>query len=135
MAAATDLTDDGNSKTVFQPLDPQVRHVLDSEYVALHDSYLQYIQPDDALPWDSVQARSRRLIGGSEPVPVAQTRDIQLNNFSMRVFWPRGDRPTQGLPVLLWFHGGGWAIGSVESENDFCTRMCRGMFTFRLMSF
>lgn len=114
---------------IYQPLDAQLRQVLDPEYVAFHDKYIQYIEPDDVREWDPVQTRSRKLPGCSEPVSTFQTKDIHLSNFPVRVFWPHGERPKHGWPVLAWFHGGGWATGSIESENDFCTRMCRGKLT------
>jgi len=30
---------------------------------------------------------------------------------------------TRGLPVLVYFHGGGWVIGSLDSHDDLCRRM------------
>ncbi|KAH0422275.1 hypothetical protein CcaCcLH18_12895 [Colletotrichum camelliae] len=39
-------------KKVFQPIHPSVREKLDPEYVALHDSIIQYIEPSEAQPWD-----------------------------------------------------------------------------------
>lgn len=130
MASSTTLTDAESSTTIYQPLDPDVRFKLDPEYVAFHDRYIQYVEPDDARPWHPVHVRSRRPFppGTSEPVPIRKTEDIYLKSFPVRVFRPNGDRPKNGWPVLVWYHGGGWAIGSIESENDFCSRMCRGRF-------
>lgn len=126
MAKSASTTCLEDVRTVYQPLDPQVRAELDPEYVAVHDEILQYVEPDDVQPWDPLQARSRRLPGGSRPVPVSRVEDIELSNFPVRVFWPHGERPELGWPVLVWYHGGGWAVGSIDSENDFCTRMCQG---------
>ncbi|KAI1624197.1 alpha/beta hydrolase fold-domain-containing protein, partial [Exophiala viscosa] len=109
----------------YQPLDDQIRHDLDAEYVAFHDEYIQYIEPDDVRPWNPEQARSRRLpVPSLETSPISRTETIDLSNFAVRVFWPYGERPSAGWPVLVWYHGGGWAVGSIESENDFCTKMC-----------
>lgn len=126
MAASSHQNGSESTRIIYQPLDPNVRLALDPEYVALHDDLIQYIEPDDVREWDPVQSRSRKLPGNSEPVPV-QVEDIQRPNFPLRVFWPHGSHPDPGWPVLVWFHGGGWAVGSIESENDFCSRMCRGM--------
>jgi acetyl esterase len=38
--------------------------------------------------------------------------DIQL-----RTYRPEGSGP---FPVLLWFHGGGWTVGSIDSYDDLC---------------
>ena len=35
----------------------------------------------------------------------------------VRVFRPRADT---GLPLLLWFHGGGWVTGDLEMHDDIC---------------
>lgn len=34
-------------------------------------------------------------------------------------------RPTSDLPVVVYFHGGGWAIGSVAASDAFCRRLAR----------
>jgi len=31
----------------------------------------------------------------------------------------------KALPMLLFFHGGGWVIGSIESHDDVCRRLAR----------
>ncbi|EXJ84724.1 hypothetical protein A1O3_05395 [Capronia epimyces CBS 606.96] len=126
------LSDAELSNTIYQPLHPDVRPHLDPEYVAFHDRYLQYVEPDDVRPWDSVGTRQRVPFppGTSAPVPVRAVKDIELANCTVRAFWPsesdegRRRRPVAGWPVLVWYHGGGWAIGGIQSENDFCTRMC-----------
>ncbi|MCK9485916.1 MAG: alpha/beta hydrolase [Dehalococcoidia bacterium] len=38
----------------------------------------------------------------------------------VRIYWPR---EAQDLPALLWFHGGGWVIGSVEGEDATARRL------------
>ena len=35
----------------------------------------------------------------------------------VRVYWPNDDT---GLPVLVWFHGGGWMIGNLETADGTC---------------
>ncbi len=119
-----------SQKTVYQPLHEQVRPLLDPEYVAFHDEVIQYIEPDDRRPWDARQIRTRPpLPGSSEPVPVSRVEDVVVGDFPVRVFWPLGEKPSRGWPVLVWYHGGGWAVGSIESENDVCTRLSRGTST------
>ncbi|KZT02660.1 Alpha/beta hydrolase fold-3 [Laetiporus sulphureus 93-53] len=43
----------------------------------------------------------------------------------MRVFTPEGSAPLSGWPVLLYFHGGGWTLGNIDTESAFCTNMCK----------
>lgn len=43
-------------------------------------------------------------------------------NIPVRVFSPENEA---NCPVLLFFHGGGWATGSIDSYNKVCTNMVR----------
>ncbi|MES3039000.1 MAG: alpha/beta hydrolase [Bdellovibrionota bacterium] len=38
-----------------------------------------------------------------------------------RIYKPRGDGP---FPVTLYFHGGGWVIGSINSYDSSCRALC-----------
>ncbi len=40
----------------------------------------------------------------------------------IRVYTPAGDRP---LPVLLYFHGGGWVLGNLDTEEDTCLSLAK----------
>ena len=44
----------------------------------------------------------------------------------VRVYRPAG-HSDDILPVALWFHGGGYVLGSVYNHNDFCLRYCKGV--------
>lgn len=114
-------------RPVHQPIHPDVRPLLDPEYVAFHDEYFQYLLPDDQKIWDgSARVPSKSLPRTeSVPVDVANVRDISLENFKLRVFTPSAGRPAQGWPVFLWFHGGGWAVGDITSGNDLCALICK----------
>ncbi len=50
-----------------------------------------------------------------------------------KVSWTNGDIPiriytpvmTQNLPVVIFFHGGGWFSGSIETHENFCRRLAK----------
>ncbi|KIH89743.1 hypothetical protein SPBR_07494 [Sporothrix brasiliensis 5110] len=128
------------SRQIYQPLHPAVRPLLDPQYVAFHDAHMQYVQQDDSKVWDG-SARTKPSLppGTLDVVPVGSTEDIDVatlngkTTFPMRVFRPSSSSPSPSStssstppPIFVWCHGGGWAIGSVASENDFCTRVCEG---------
>jgi acetyl esterase/lipase len=51
-----------------------------------------------------------------EPDPVASVEDADADGVPARVY-----RPAEGeLPALVWFHGGGWTIGSLDSHDRLC---------------
>ncbi|MSQ42251.1 MAG: alpha/beta hydrolase [Dehalococcoidia bacterium] len=41
----------------------------------------------------------------------------------VRVYWPSADAP---LPMLVWYHGGGWVVGDLESADATARRLCTG---------
>lgn len=114
-------------RPIYQPIHPEVRPKLDPEYVAFHDKYMQYILPDDAKPWDASPRSNPSLPPGGSPISeVGKVINVDLELFKIRAFVPQGTHDGRGWPALLWFHGGGWAIGGLGSENDFCSLMCKG---------
>ncbi|KAF8056307.1 alpha/beta hydrolase fold-domain-containing protein [Lyophyllum atratum] len=64
--------------------------------------------------------------GGSEPLEVAKTQDFALKHTKFRSFTPKGEAPDGGWPVFIFFHGGGWTLGTIASETSFSTNMSVG---------
>lgn len=89
------------------PLDPQAQKVL--EAMAAAGALL-----DPSLP----VAEQRRAIDNRT---VFKTEDRQIpgpgGSIPVRIYLPPGPRP---LPVLVYFHGGGWVIGSVDGYDARC---------------
>ena len=46
------------------------------------------------------------------------------NEIPVRVFRPRSDTP---LPVVVYFHGGGWVIGDIDTHAAACHRLAAGV--------
>ncbi|KAK7408630.1 hypothetical protein QQX98_009194 [Neonectria punicea] len=115
-----------DGRKIWQPIPTETRPKLDPEYVAFHDQYMQYVQPDDLKVWDGT-ARTQPSLppGGTPPVPVGSTRDFCVGEFQLRAYTPTGESEANGWPVLIWFHGGGWAIGGLNDNKDFCTFVCQ----------
>jgi acetyl esterase len=65
--------------------------------------------------------------GGGDPQPVAHVEDRNVpgphGDVPVRVYRPSDD---PALPVFVWFHGGGWTIGSVD-VHDSLTRVLANM--------
>jgi acetyl esterase len=72
------------------------------------------------------EARQAEIAGLSAnmPEPVAEVRDLVLPGpagpIAARMYLPDAPRP---LPVLVYFFGGGWVLGSVETAEPVCRRL------------
>ncbi|KAL5340910.1 Alpha/Beta hydrolase protein [Aspergillus crustosus] len=54
------------------------------------------------------------------PDDSVQTQDISLRDFWVRVYTPPNLSLSSKKPVGVYFHGGGWAMGSVDQEDAIC---------------
>jgi len=60
----------------------------------------------------------------SRPEKVFDLKDIAIKGYrsdiTLRLYKPEGKSP---LPVLLFFHGGGWVFGNLKNYESFCTQI------------
>jgi acetyl esterase len=96
-------------------LDPDIRRLLDTVFD---------VPPGSAAP-SIAQLRAAaeeapKLLGG-EPEVVASIRDLDAPGSAgavpVRVYRPESPAP---LPLVLFAHGGGWAVGSLDSHDKLC---------------
>ncbi|WCM48774.1 alpha/beta hydrolase fold domain-containing protein [Pseudomonas sp. WJP1] len=56
---------------------------------------------------------------------VVRVRDLIMENqgraLPLRLYTPAGPGP---YPVLMFFHGGGWVTGDLDTHDGFCRHMC-----------
>lgn len=68
--------------------------------------------------------RDRRFFSQSEPPQVASVTDIQadgpLGAIPLRSYRPFGSDAVTALPVLVYYHGGGWVIGDLDTHDTLC---------------
>ncbi|KAF9447994.1 hypothetical protein P691DRAFT_730483 [Macrolepiota fuliginosa MF-IS2] len=102
---------------------PSVINKLDPEYVAFHNANLLDRVPTELLPWDPAIRLGPTVPGTSDPLEVGGIQDHSLSKTNVRVFTPKGERPNEGWPVFIWFHGGGWTLGNIASDTSFITRL------------
>jgi len=102
-------------------VDPQIQYVLDLVKKAGYPDYWQL---------DPVTARRQfeqtAPILDVRPLPVHRVADLTLpgpgGSLAVRGYTPRAS--DQPLPILLWYHGGGFVIGSVNSYDAICRYLC-----------
>ena len=72
--------------------------------------------------------RERRAITQPEPGEVAEVRELQADGphgpIPMRLYRPRGSAAASVLPVLVYYHGGGWTIGDLDTHDTLCRELC-----------
>jgi acetyl esterase len=87
--------------------------------------------PDLEMPPDLTPAQiragfnnNRMLPASLEPVGRAYHEQIPVDGgmITLRVYEPAGVGP---FPVVLWMHGGGWVVGSLEENDHVCRRICK----------
>ncbi|MCG5442572.1 alpha/beta hydrolase [Micromonospora sp. NIE79] len=66
--------------------------------------------------------------GGGAVEPVTEVRDERFpgpgGELPLRVYRPTGSGP---LPTLLYFFGGGWTLGSVDTADGICRRLANAV--------
>jgi acetyl esterase len=101
------------------PLDPQAQYVL-TQIAALGLPPNHLVSPEQAR----INAKARPRAAGPE---VAKVEDRRLPGpgpeIPVRIYTPAGTGP---FPVLVWFHGGGWVIGDLESADPTARHLAVG---------
>jgi acetyl esterase len=104
------------------PLDPQAQAFLD-QMVSLGGPQLHTLSPEDARKAFDMLAQ----LSGLKPEAVAKVEDRLIpgpgGQIPVRFYTPQGQPP---FPVLLFFHGGGFVIGSIELYDEFCRALTNG---------
>jgi acetyl esterase len=106
------------------PLDPQVKALLDQMARANIPAY------EELTP---KQARNQMLIGSKfsdkpQDVHAVEDRSVPGPNggVPIRVYWPSADG---NLPVVVYFHGGGWIMGSIDTHDAYCRALANASGT------
>jgi acetyl esterase len=69
--------------------------------------------------------RAREMVDSTAPPGLGpqmhRVDDYQsaMGDVPVRIYRPSAE----SLPLIIFFHGGGWALGSLESHDSFCRRM------------
>jgi len=104
-------------------LDPTVRKLLDMAAAsgrpalnslpppAARQMMRETRAPVQGALLDSVVSDDRRIPGPAGEIAV-------------RIYRPRTAATAAKLPLLVYFHGGGWVIGDIETHHTMCQRLC-----------
>lgn len=113
------------------PLHDSVKNLLNPEYVAFYNQHVINLQQVHLQPVAASRTSGVLIPGGGPLLEVGKTEDITIQrrvtegpDVNVRVFTPKGEKPKGGWPVMLYFHGGGWVLGNINTENTVCTNLC-----------
>jgi acetyl esterase len=74
--------------------------------------------------------RASRLMFGAPPLPT-QVRDLvapgPAGAVPIRLYRPLDAIPGQPLPLLVYFHGGGWLLGDIETGDALCAALAQSV--------
>jgi len=99
-------------------LDPQARALIDLMIE-------RQVPPVHTLP--AAEARrlylERRGFTQPEPPPLAEVQDLRSDTGTpLRLYRPGAGR----LPLLVYFHGGGWTVGDLDTHDVVCRTLAAG---------
>jgi len=67
--------------------------------------------------------RDTRAVLASVAPPVAESRLLIFDRLAVRAYRPV---PGEVLPALVYFHGGGWTIGDLDTHDVLCRQLANG---------
>ena len=70
--------------------------------------------------------RDRRAYTQPAPPDVAAVRELKAGNVPLRLYRPLGSAAARVLPVLVYYHGGGWTIGDLDTHDTLCRELANG---------
>jgi acetyl esterase len=69
------------------------------------------------------------VFSGGDPPEVDFVRDVAIpgpeNEIPIRVYRDEGIEDSDPAPVLVYYHGGGWVLGTLDSIDGVCRRLAR----------
>src|SRR5262245_51458817 len=103
-------------------IDPDSQRVLDLIKESGRPPF-ETIPPQEAK---ALYLRSAAALQAERP-QVAETRDLAAPGpagpVPLRLYRGRDTAPDQILPVLIYFHGGGWVIGNLDTHDYICRHL------------
>ena len=123
--AGCDSNDEDNDGEMATP-NAQNRAVLDA-LAALGARPGEGLTPEQARTQPSVADAVRAVLvqqgRSTAPEPVGSTADRTIpgpggTTLPVRVYTPAGTAPVGGWPLVVYFHGGGWVIATIDTYDS-----------------
>ena len=102
-------------------LDPQAKAVIELVIKSGRPAYHQ-LSPKDARQL----FRETRPASTPPPPAIGEVKDLRAGEIPCRLYRPTGVPASTALPALIFFHGGGWVIGDLETHDVLCRQLTAG---------
>jgi acetyl esterase len=103
------------------PLDPDAQLVIDMIRAAGRPPF-ETLTPNEAR---QAYSNSRRILQ-PQPEDVAEVSNLAApgphGDIKLRLYRGRNTSPNEKLPALIYYHGGGWLLGDLDSHDVVCRR-------------
>ena len=85
------------------------------------------VPPIQTLPLDMARGGAIAMVlateGPKQPVAVVEDRELATATGNLRARVYRPDTTGELLPIVAYFHGGGWVIMGIETHDGICRRL------------
>jgi acetyl esterase len=106
-------------------LHPQIQAVLKAQ-AAAGLRPIEAMTPDEARAQMGETARARK----AEPLPVGRIEERKIPGpagpIRLRVYWPNAAGAANPVPAIVYYHGGGHVIGSLDTHDFVARNLCAG---------
>src|SRR5438067_664486 len=106
-------------------LHPQIQQVL-NVMAAAGLRPIEAMTPAEAREQMEATARART----AEPMPVARVEEQMIpgpgGSIRLRLYWPKAAGAGSAVPAIVYYHGGGHVIGSLDTHDFVASNLCAG---------
>ncbi len=102
-------------------LDPQTKALLDAMNAVDGPKLYEMAVKDARMALEAISIENG---GKPQELKKVENRDIDGPNgaIPVRIYWP--EKATGKLPLLIFYHGGGFALGNLDSHDGICRTLC-----------
>jgi acetyl esterase len=104
---------------------------LHPDCLKIHALYAAAKRPplEQQTPAEARDSMARgRLILQPDPPEMGEVRALSAPGpggaIPLRLYRPKGSAAADRLPALVYYHGGGWVIGDLDSHDTLCRQLC-----------
>tara|TARA_E500000178_G_C17003449_1_gene746870 strand:+ start:1154 stop:2098 length:945 start_codon:yes stop_codon:yes gene_type:complete len=68
-------------------------------------------------------AKLRNYFTYKNQIEVLKIKNFNINNIPVRYYRGKKNSAIETLPIMIYFHGGGWVLGSLDTHDQVCRKL------------